>query len=46
MFARNDAVKIGSVAFGFSHVKIDCSDCPKSFFSRINEVYFFHKISL
>ena len=28
---------------GFSPVKIDYSDFPKSFISRINEVYFFHK---
>ena len=38
-------MKISSVACGFSLVKIDYSDL-KSFISRINEVYFFHKISL
>ena len=32
---------ISSVACGFSPVKIDYSDYPKSFISRINEVYFF-----
>ena len=40
-FARNGAVKISSVACGFSLVKIDYSDYPKSFISRINEVDFF-----
>ena len=42
LFAGNGAVKISSVACGFSPqaVKIDCSDYPKSFISRINEVYF------
>ena len=40
------AVKISSVACGFSPVKIDYSGYPNSFISSINEVYFFHKISL
>ena len=37
-----------SVAYGFSSIKIDCSGYPKSFISRINEVYvfFFNKLSL
>ena len=39
-------MKISSVACGFSPVNIDYSDYPKSLISRINEVYFFHKISL
>ena len=40
-------MKLSSVACGFSPVKIDYSDYPKSFISRINEVYFFfHKISI
>ena len=34
-------MKISSVACGFSPVKIDYSDYPKSFISRINEVYLF-----
>ena len=37
--------KISSVACGFSSFKIDYSDYPKIFISRINEV-FFNKISL
>ena len=41
LFAENGAVKISSVACGFSPVKIDYSDYPKSCISRINEVYFF-----
>ena len=41
LFAGNGAVKISSVACGFSPVKIDYSDYPKSFISRINEVYSF-----
>ena len=47
-FAGNGAVKISFVACGFSPVKIDNSDYPKSFItcSRINEVFFLHKISL
>ena len=36
LFARNGTVKISSVACGFSPVKIDYSDYPKSFFSRIS----------
>ena len=39
--------KISSVACGFSSIKIDYSDYPKSLISRINEVYaFVNKISL
>ena len=41
LFAGNGVVKISSVACGFSPVKIDYSDYPKSFISRINEDYFF-----
>ena len=33
-------MKSSSVACGFSPIKIDFSDYPKSFISRINEVYF------
>ena len=33
-------VKISSVACWFSPVKIDYSDCQKSFISRINKVFF------
>ena len=33
--------KISSVACGFSSIKIDYSDNPKSLIRRINEVYFF-----
>ena len=33
--------KISSVAYGFSYIKIDYSDYPKSLISRINEVYVF-----
>ena len=33
--------KISSVACGFSSIKIDHSDYPKSLISRINEVYVF-----
>ena len=40
-FAGIGAVKIRSVACGFSPVKIDYSDYPKTFISRINGVYFF-----
>ena len=32
-------MEISSVACGFSFIKIDCSDYPKSLISRINEVY-------
>ena len=46
LFAGNGSVKTSSVACGFSPVKINYSDHLKSFISRINEVYFFHKISL
>ena len=41
LFAGNGAVKISSEACGFSPFKIYYSDYPKSFISRINEVYFF-----
>ena len=41
LFARNGAVKISSVACGFSPVKNNYSDFPKSFISRINETCFF-----
>ena len=34
-------MKISSVACGFSPVKINYSDYPKSLISRINEVYVF-----
>ena len=33
--------KISSVACGFSSIKIDYSDYPKSLISRIREVYLF-----
>ena len=33
--------KVSSVACGFSSIKIDYSDYPKSLISRINEVMFF-----
>ena len=47
LLAGNGTVKISSVACGFSPVKIDYSDYPKSFISRINEDHvFFNKISL
>ena len=42
LFAGNGAVKISSVACGFSRVKIDYSDYPKSYISRIKD-FFFHK---
>ena len=39
--------ELSSIACGFSSIKIDYSDYPKSLISRINEVYiFFNKISL
>ena len=41
LFGGNGAVKISSVACGFSSIKIDYSDYPKSLISRINEVMFF-----
>ena len=34
-------MKISSVACGFSSIKIDYFDYPKSLISRINEVYDF-----
>ena len=36
--ARTGVWKISSVACGFSSIKIDYSDYPKSLISRINEV--------
>ena len=39
-------MKISSVAYGFSPVKIDYSDYPKSFISRINEVFFQKNIAI
>ena len=39
--SRTGAWKICSVACGFSSIKIDYSDYPKSLISRINEVYVF-----
>ena len=41
LFAGNGAVKISFVACWFSPVKIDYSDYPKIFISRIDEFYFF-----
>ena len=41
LFAGNGPLKIRSVACGFNPVKRDYYDYPKSFISRINEVYFF-----
>ena len=38
---QNGAVKISSVSCGFSPVKIDYSDYPKSFINRMNKLYFF-----
>ena len=39
--------KISSVACGFSSIKIDYSDYPKSLISRIDKIYvFFNKISI
>ena len=48
LLARTGVLKISSVACGFSSIKIDYSEFPKSFISRINEVYGeggFNKIS-
>ena len=43
-------MEISSVACGFSSIKLDYSDYPKSLIGRINDVYvfvfFFNKISL
>ena len=41
LLARTGVRKISSVACGFSSIKIDYSDYPKSLISRINEVYVF-----
>ena len=38
LLARTGVWKISSVACGFSSIKIDYSDYPKSLISRINEV--------
>ena len=38
--------KISSIACGFSSIKIDYSDYPKSLMSRINEVYVFFAIAI
>ena len=47
LLAGTGVRKISSVACGFSSIKIDYSDYPKSLISRINEVYVFvNKISL
>ena len=40
LLARTGVWKISSVACGFSPIKIDYSDYPKSLISRINEVFF------
>ena len=39
LLAGTGVWKISSVACGFSYIKIDYSDRPKSLISRINEVY-------
>ena len=41
LLAATDVWKISYVAYGYSSIKIDLSDYPKSLFSRINEVYVF-----
>ena len=47
LLAGTGVWKISSVASGFTSIKIDFNDYPKSLISRINEVYvFFNKISL
>ena len=47
LLATTGVWEISYVACGFSSIKIDYSDYPKSLISRINEVYvFFNKISL
>ena len=43
LLARTGVWKISSVAWGFSSIKIEFSDYPKSLISRINEVYVFFK---
>ena len=45
LLARTGAMKISSLAWGFSPIKIHFSDYSKSLISRINELYvFFNKI--
>ena len=39
LLARTGVSKISSVACGYSSIKIDYSDYPKSLISRKNEVY-------
>ena len=39
-------MKMSTVACEISPIKIDYSDYPKSFISRINEVFFFIKIAI
>ena len=47
LLARTGVWKISAVACGFSSIKINYSDYPKSLISRLNKVYvFFNKISL
>ena len=46
LLAGTGVWKISSVACGFSFIKIDHSDYPKSIISRINEVLFFEKKTL
>ena len=41
LLARTGVQKISSVACGFSSIKIDYFDYPKSLISRVNEVYVF-----
>ena len=41
LLARTGIWKISSVTCGFSSIKIDYSDYPKSLFSRINGIYAF-----
>ena len=41
LLARTGVWKISSETSGYSSIKIDYSDCPKSLISRINEVYVF-----
>ena len=46
LLAGTGVWKISSLACGFSSIKIDYSDYPKSLISRIDEFYVFNKISL
>ena len=47
LLAGTGVWKISSVACGFSFIKIDYSEYPKSLISRINDIYvFFNGISL